>query len=56
MNGQHMNPLNMLNKYGQSVWLGYIRHDMIYNGELLNLVEWDGLGGITSNPAIFDKP
>lgn len=40
---------------GQSVWLDYIRRDLIESGELARLVAADGLAGLTSNPAIFEK-
>jgi transaldolase/glucose-6-phosphate isomerase len=50
-----MNPLKELSKYGQSVWLDYIRRSLITGGELQRLIEEDGLGGVTSNPAIFEK-
>jgi transaldolase / glucose-6-phosphate isomerase len=50
-----MNPLKELNNYGQSVWLDYMRRHLISSGELRRLVEDDGLGGVTSNPAIFEK-
>lgn len=50
-----MNPLLMLKEYGQSVWLDYIQRGLITTGELRRLVEEDGLGGVTSNPAIFEK-
>jgi transaldolase/glucose-6-phosphate isomerase len=43
-----------LAKLGQSIWLDYIRRSLITSGELKRLVD-DGLGGITSNPAIFEK-
>lgn len=49
------NPLKELAKYGQSVWLDYIRRSLITSGELKRLIEQDGLGGVTSNPAIFEK-
>jgi transaldolase/glucose-6-phosphate isomerase len=49
------NPLRDLGKYGQSVWLDYIRRSLITSGELKRLIEQDGLGGVTSNPAIFEK-
>jgi transaldolase/glucose-6-phosphate isomerase len=49
------NPLKDLLKYGQSVWLDYIRRDLITSGELKRLIEEDGLRGMTSNPAIFEK-
>lgn len=49
------NPLKDLLKFGQSVWLDYIRRDLITTGELKRLVDEDGLRGMTSNPAIFEK-
>ena len=48
-------PLKSLLDYGQSVWLDYIRRDLIPTGELKRLVDEDGLRGMTSNPAIFEK-
>ena len=50
-----MNPIRELSKYGQSVWLDYIRRSLIASGELKRLIDQDGLGGVTSNPAIFEK-
>jgi transaldolase len=49
------NPLTELLKFGQSVWLDYIRRDLMTSGELKRLIEEDGLRGMTSNPAIFEK-
>ena len=49
------NPLKQLEKLGQSVWLDYIRRDLITGGGLRRLIEEDGLAGMTSNPAIFGK-
>jgi transaldolase / glucose-6-phosphate isomerase len=49
------NPLKDLLRYGQSVWLDYIRRDLLTSGELKRLIEEDGLRGMTSNPAIFEK-
>src|SRR5215467_2807134 len=49
------NPLQELAKYGQSPWLDYIRRSLLTSGELKRLIEQDGLGGVTSNPAIFEK-
>jgi len=49
------NPLKDLLKFDQSVWLDYIRRDLITSGELKRLIEEDGLRGMTSNPAIFEK-
>jgi transaldolase/glucose-6-phosphate isomerase len=49
------NPLQALLSYGQSMWLDYIRRDLITSGSLKNMIEEDGLRGMTSNPAIFEK-
>ena len=49
------NPVRDLQKFGQSVWLDYIRRNLITSGELQRLIDEDGLRGITSNPAIFEK-
>ncbi len=49
------NPLQELQKLGQSVWLDYIRRDLITSGELRRLIDGDGLRGMTSNPSIFEK-
>src|SRR5271165_6710826 len=50
-----MNPLQELAKYGQAPWLDYIRRSLITSGELKRHVDEDGLRGVTSNPAIFEK-
>src|SRR5262245_4243956 len=49
------NPVAALRQYGQSVWLDFIRRSLIAGGELKRLVDEDGLGGVTSTPAIFEK-
>jgi transaldolase len=49
------NPLKQLGTLGQSIWLDYIRRDLILSGELRRLIEEDGLRGMTSNPSIFEK-
>ena len=49
------NALLGLQQYGQSVWLDYIRRNIILNGDLQKLIDQDGLRGITSNPSIFEK-
>ncbi|PYX42516.1 MAG: transaldolase [Acidobacteria bacterium] len=53
--GKAVNPLKQLLKYGQSVWLDYIRRNLIISGELKRLIDEDGLRGMTSNPSIFEK-
>jgi transaldolase len=49
------NPLKRLETFGQSLWLDYIRRDLIAGGKLRRLIEDDGLRGMTSNPSIFEK-
>ena len=50
---QAVNPLKSLNNFGQSVWLDYVRRNILIDGELKKMIEEDGLKGMTSNPAIF---
>ncbi len=49
------NTLQELLSYGQSMWLDYIRRDLFTSGKLKQMIENDGLRGMTSNPAIFEK-
>src|SRR5580693_927873 len=49
------NPLKALLSYGQSLWLDYIRRDLITSGKLKTMINDDGLRGMTSNPSIFEK-
>jgi transaldolase len=49
------NPLKKLLDFGQSVWLDYIRRDLLSTGELKRLIDEDGVRGMTSNPSIFEK-
>jgi transaldolase len=49
------NPLQLLGTFGQSLWLDYIRRDLIASGELRRMIAEDGLCGMTSNPAIYEK-
>ncbi|MGA7954646.1 MAG: transaldolase [Gloeobacterales cyanobacterium] len=48
-------PLLKLQDYGQSVWLDYLRRNLVTSGELAQKIEQDGLRGLTSNPAIFKE-
>ena len=50
-----VNHLKELGTLGQSLWLDYIRRDLFAGGELQRLIEKDGVRGMTSNPAIFEK-
>jgi transaldolase/glucose-6-phosphate isomerase len=50
-----MNPLRELSKAGQSPWLDFVDRPLIASGRLKAMIETDGLKGMTSNPAIFEK-
>jgi transaldolase/glucose-6-phosphate isomerase len=50
-----MNPLRRLADKGQAVWLDALSRDLIASGELARLIRDDGVAGVTSNPAIFEK-
>src|SRR5688572_12364754 len=50
-----MNPLQQLWTHRQSFWLDFISRDLIKSGRLKELIQKDGLRGMTSNPTIFDK-
>ncbi len=49
-----MTKLHELHEAGQSVWIDFIKRDMLDNGELESLVA-DGIRGLTSNPTIFQR-
>ncbi len=50
-----MNPLKQVTALGQSIWLDSISRKLLDSGELHRLIEADGIGGVTSNPSIFEK-
>ncbi len=50
-----MNRLLELSKQGQSIWLDLLNRKIMNSGELQKLIDDDGLGGLTSNPSIFEK-
>jgi transaldolase len=47
--------LEQLRRFGQSPWFDYLSRELIARGSLKRMVDRDGLGGVTSNPAIFEK-
>src|SRR5436190_19598178 len=49
------NPLRNLQEYGQSVWLDFVSRELLKSGGLQQLIDEDGLRGVTSNPSIFEK-
>jgi len=46
--------LHELARHGQSIWYDGLKRDLITTGELGRLVE-DGVRGLTTNPAIYEK-
>jgi transaldolase/glucose-6-phosphate isomerase len=50
-----LNPLLEVQKYGQSIWLDYVRRHLLTSGELRSLVDEDGVCGVSSNLSIFEK-
>lgn len=53
--GGATNPMKGLLACGQSPWVDYIRRDLLTSGGLNKYIDNDGLRGMTSNPAIFEK-
>lgn len=49
-----MTPLDQLSELGQAVWFDYIRRSFTRAGDLQALID-QGVRGVTSNPAIFEK-
>ncbi|MBB5636117.1 transaldolase/transaldolase/glucose-6-phosphate isomerase [Pedobacter cryoconitis] len=49
------NKVKKIHDYGQSIWLDFIDREIIKSGKLKELIEIDGVRGLTSNPAIFEK-
>jgi transaldolase / glucose-6-phosphate isomerase len=50
-----MNPLKELEQFGQAPWLDNLSRGLVKSGELKRLAEEEGIKGLTSNPAIFEK-
>lgn len=55
MAGTAENRLLKLKRLGQSPWLDQISRDLVRSGRLQRMVDQDGIGGVTSNPAIFER-
>lgn len=49
------NRVKQIHSFGQSIWLDFINREIIQSGELKKLIDEDGVRGVTSNPAIFEK-
>src|SRR5579875_1131699 len=50
-----MNPLLQLAEFGQSVWYDTIDRAQLQSGLFQQLLDEDGVVGVTANPTIFDK-
>jgi len=49
------NRLRELERHGQSIWYDSLRRGIIASGELARFIVEDGLKGLTTNPAIYEK-
>jgi transaldolase len=49
------NPLLKLREFGQSIWLDLLSREILSTGKLQQLIDEDGLCGVTSNPKIFQE-
>jgi transaldolase len=50
-----MNKVKQIHSFGQSIWLDFIDRAIIASGKLKGLIDEEGIRGVTSNPAIFEK-
>ncbi|HEX4693423.1 transaldolase [Sphingomonas sp.] len=50
-----MGRLNDLESHGQAIWLDFVDRKFLAEGGLQELVDEDGVTGVTSNPSIFEK-
>jgi transaldolase len=49
------NKVKSIRDFGQSIWLDFFDRKIMDSGELKKLIDEDGVSGVTSNPAIFEK-
>jgi len=50
-----MNKVKQIHQFGQSIWLDFIDREIMASGRLQALIGEEGIRGVTSNPAIFEK-
>lgn len=50
-----VNHILEIKDFGQSIWMDNLSRDLIKSGALKDSIETQGIRGITSNPAIFEK-
>ncbi len=49
------NRLRELEALGQAIWIDNLNRQLLDDGTLADLIEQDGISGVTSNPTIFEK-
>jgi transaldolase len=49
------NRLREIEALGQSIWIDNLNRDLLDGGTMAQLIEQDGISGVTSNPTIFEK-
>jgi transaldolase len=49
------NKLREIEALGQSIWIDNLNRQLLDGGTLRDLIEQDGISGVTSNPTIFEK-
>ncbi len=55
MTDSAVNHILEIKDFGQSIWMDNLSRDLIQSGELVDWIENQGVRGVTSNPAIFEK-
>lgn len=49
------NKLREIEALGQAIWIDNLNRDLLDDGTMRQLIEQDGISGVTSNPTIFEK-
>jgi len=49
------NPLKAIGDLGQSIWVDHLSREFVASGKLKQMMQEDGVTGVTSNPTIFEK-
>lgn len=50
-----MNHIKQIQDFGQRIWLDFFDRGIMNSGKLKKMIDEDGIGGVTSNPSIFEK-
>jgi transaldolase len=50
-----MNHIKQIQEIGQCIWLDFFDREILNSGKLKKMIDEDGIGGVTSNPSIFEK-